>query len=88
MTMGYWGRKCQWSLKHWSMICYKDGDMGDQGRFSKYRQTLDPYLGFSPWVGKILWRRAPNSFQYSCLERPMDRGAWWASVHRVTKGRI
>ena len=25
--------------------------------------------------------------QYSCLENPMDRGAWWAAVHGVTKGR-
>ena len=24
-------------------------------------------------------------FQYSCLENSMDRGAWWATVHRVTK---
>ena len=23
--------------------------------------------------------------QYSCLETPMDRGAWWAAVHGVTK---
>ena len=28
-----------------------------------------------------------NSFQYSCLENPMDRGAWWATVHRVAKSR-
>ena len=26
-----------------------------------------------------------NLLQYSCLENPMDRGAWWAMVHRVTK---
>ena len=26
-----------------------------------------------------------NPFQYSCLENSMDRGAWWATVHRVTK---
>ena len=26
-----------------------------------------------------------NSFQYSFLENPMDRGAWWPTVHRVTK---
>ena len=26
-----------------------------------------------------------NPLQYSCLEKPMDRGAWWAAVHRVTK---
>ena len=24
-----------------------------------------------------------NPLQYSCLEKPMDRGAWWATVHRV-----
>ena len=27
-----------------------------------------------------------NPFQYSCLEDPMGRGAWWAIVHRVKKG--
>ena len=26
-----------------------------------------------------------NSLQYSCLEDPMDRGAWWAMVHTVAK---
>ena len=28
-----------------------------------------------------------NPLQYSCLENPRDRGAWWATVHRVAKGR-
>ena len=33
-------------------------------------------------------RRSPggghgNPLQFSCLENPMDRGAWWATVHRV-----
>ena len=32
--------------------------------------------GFDPWVGKIPWRRAWKPTQYSCLENPMDRGAW------------
>ena len=36
------------------------------------------------------WKRSPgegNSYplQYSCLENPMDRGAWWATVHGVTE---
>ena len=26
-----------------------------------------------------------NPLQYSCLENPMDRGAWWATVHGVAK---
>jgi len=28
-----------------------------------------------------------NSLQYSCLENSVDRGAWWATVHRVAKSR-
>ena len=34
-------------------------------------------LGRSPGEGH------GNSLQYSCLENPMDRGVWWATVHRV-----
>ena len=26
-----------------------------------------------------------NPIQYSCLENPMDRGAWWVMVHSITK---
>ena len=28
-----------------------------------------------------------SPLQYSCLENPMDRGAWWAAVHGVAKSR-
>ena len=28
-----------------------------------------------------------NLLQYSCLENPMDRGAWWTIAHRVAKSR-
>ena len=28
-----------------------------------------------------------NPLQYSCLENPVDRGAWWAAVYRVTQSR-
>ena len=34
--------------------------------------------GFDPWVGKTPGGGHGNPFQYSCLENPMDRGAWWA----------
>ena len=37
-------------------------------------------LGRSAGVGN------GNPLQYPCLENPMDRGAWWATVHGVTKG--
>ena len=44
--------------------------------------------GFGPWIGKIPWRRNGNPLQYLCLENSMDRGAWWATVHEVTKSQI
>ena len=42
-------------------------------------------MGLIPGVRKIPWRRAWQPTSYSCLENPMDRGAWRATVHRVTK---
>ena len=47
------------------------GDIRDVGSISE--------LGKSPGEGH------GNALQYSCLENPMDRGAWWATVHRVAK---
>ena len=44
-------------------------------------------LGSDPWVGKIPWRRTWQPLQYSCLGKPMDRGAWWATVHGVAKSQ-
>ena len=44
-------------------------------------------------VGSILgWGRSAGGgngspLQYSCLENPIDRGAWWATVHGVAKSR-
>ena len=43
--------------------------------------------GFNPWVGKIPWRRKWQSTPVYCLENPMDRGAWKATVHGVAKSR-
>ena len=41
--------------------------------------------GFNPWVGKSLGEGNGTPLQYSCLGNPMDRGAWWATVHVVTE---
>ena len=43
---------------------------------------LIPGSGRSPRRG-----HGGNPFQYSCLENPKDRGAWWAIVHRVAKSQ-
>ena len=44
-------------------------------------------LGFDPWAGKTLGGEDGNPLQYSCLENPMDRGAWWAMALRAAKSR-
>ena len=44
-------------------------------------------LGSIPGPGRSPGEGNGNPLQYSCLENPMDRGAWWAAVHRVAKSR-
>ena len=41
--------------------------------------------GLIPGSGRSSGEGNGNPFQYSCLENPMDRGAWWAMVHGVAK---
>ena len=38
-------------------------------------------LGSIPGLGKSPGEGNGNPLQYSCLENPVDRGAWWATVH-------
>ena len=42
-------------------------------------------VGSIPESGRSPGGGHGNPLQYSCLENPMDRGAWWAMVHRVSK---
>ena len=42
-------------------------------------------LGLIPRSGRAPGEGNGNPLQYSCLENPMDRGAWWATVHGVAK---
>ena len=61
-----------WQLSGKESSC-NAGDTGDVGSI--------PGSGRSPHGGH------GNPFQYSCLENHMDRGAWWAAVHRVAKSQ-
>ena len=45
----------------------------------------DVRLRFDPWVRKIPWRRVWQPTPYSCLENPVDRGAWRAIAYRFAK---
>ena len=44
---------------------------------------------FDPWLGleRSLGEGNSNPLQYSCLENPMDTGAWWTMVHGVAKSQ-
>ena len=46
-------------------------------------RDVGPILG----SGRSLRGRHGNPLQYSCPENPMDRGAWWATVHRAAKSQ-
>ena len=52
----------------------------------KYLMYVEPCN--IPEMGRSPGRRHGNSLQYSCLENPTDRGAWWATVHGVSKSQI
>ena len=43
--------------------------------------------GLVPGLGRSPGGRNGNPLQYSFLENPMNGGAWWAIVHRVTKNQ-
>ena len=55
---------------------------GSDGKASVY-DAEDP--GSSPGLGRSPGEGNGNPLQYYCLENPMDRGAWWATVHGVAK---
>ena len=44
-------------------------------------------LGLIPGWGKSPGEGHGNPLQYSCLDNPMERGAWWTTVQRVAKSQ-
>ena len=57
---------------------FPGGSDGKKSAFNAGELCLIPDLG-RPGEGN------GNPLQYSCLENPMDRGAWWATVQEVAK---
>ena len=95
-----WGFKCCVMLslgnrksllsKHYSNNCCRKSQwrilklMGKRLRQQRiFLQCRRP--GLDPWVRKSPGEGNGNSLQYSCLEYPMDGGAWQATVHGVAK---
>ena len=53
---------------------FNEGDTGDASSM--------------PGSGRSLEGGNGNPLQYSCLENPLDQGAWWATVQRVAKSQM
>ena len=56
--------------------------LGSDGKESAW-DARDP--GSIPGLGRSPGEGNGKPLQYSCLENPMGRGGWWATVHRVEK---
>ena len=70
----------------------REGNEGNSGGFCVPRWLSDKEsasqagdMGSIPGSGRSPGEGNGNPLQYSCLRNPMDRGAWWATVHKVTK---
>ena len=64
--------------------------MPEAGPGDMVSEVLRPF-GLSPWSGTVRPLRAstrePSNYLLLCLENPMDRGAWLATVHGVAKSQ-
>ena len=67
----------------WGDPCYSMGFPGDPD--DKESSCNVENLGLIPGLGRSPGGEHSNPLQYSCLENSMDRGAWQATVHGVTK---
>ena len=66
---------------HWGFPVGLDGKVSTCNAGDRRRP------GFDSWVGKIPWRMEFQPTPISCLENPMDRKAWQATVHEVAKSQ-
>ena len=62
-------------------VDFPDGSEGKDSAYNAGDPGSIPGSGSSPGEGN------GNPLQYSCLENPMGRGAWWATVHGVAKSQ-
>ena len=67
----------------WSWVGFPDATSGKRTHL-----PMQERCRFDPWIRKIPGVGQGYPLQYSCLENPMDRGAWRATVHGVTKSWI
>ena len=69
-----------------SLKCVSRHEMGFPGASDDKESACNAGdLGSIPGLGRSAGGGHSNPLQYSCLENPMDRGAWWATIHEVAE---
>ena len=66
---------------NWDLLGFPGGSDGKESACNVRDRGSIPGLGRSPGEGHGI------PLQYSCLETPMDRGAWWATDHGAAKSQ-
>ena len=74
----------QYTWIFWSLMCTSKVDLVVK---NPPVNAGDVRHRFDPWIRRSLREGHVKPLQYSCLENPTDRGAWWFAVHRVIKSQ-
>ena len=75
----------KWASPQWLKICLFGLGWGLPGGSGGKESACNAGdQGLTPGAGRVPGEGNGNLLQYSCLGNPMDRGAWWATVHGVT----
>ena len=82
--------KCEqkWCVVQWAAFkseCFSQVALGVKNLLANARDIRDS--GLIPGLGRTPEGEHGNPLHFSCLENPMDGGAWQATVHAVTKSR-
>ena len=78
---------CGWQYKQDVAIGSMDFPGGSVIKNLPAMQGMQETMSSVPGLGRSLGGGHVNPLQYSCLENPMDRGAWQATVYRVTQSK-
>ena len=83
-VLGRWGRRAPLRL---GLGCQLRLDtLGAVGSYGGLLCEREGMVRFALWID-TLGEGNGNPLQYSCLENPVDGGAWWAAVHGVAQSR-
>ena len=76
-----------WEMQVWRAHCILGSSRWLSSKESTCNTEASGDAGLIPGSGSSLGGEHGKPLQYSCLEDPMDRRAWWATVHRVIKNQ-